>query len=211
VKRIVVVVALVAAAGASAVAAPSAEIGIREGGETAHKLHTTVDATFTYGIGGYGALGVQLHGLEQLSAWNTRLATGSFDFGLVLGFQDEPQALQYGTLAGQTNDAQRLNLWVTVGHTFHMGDRRRVGLGFHLFNGWTHEWSQAALNDPKHMINAKVSDNYGLFNTGGMLKFDYRFSNYVGLSIQAVAPWPVTPSYVTTLFHVGIGLTGYFH
>ncbi len=154
---------------------------------------------------------MQLHGLEQLSVWNTRLATGSFDVGLVMGFQDEPQALQYGVSPGQTNDAQRLNLWVTVGHTFHLGHRRRIGLGVHLFTGWTQEWTHAALNDPKHMINARVSDRYGLFNTGGMLKLDYRFSKYIGLTIQAVAPWPVTPSYVTTLFHVGVGLSGYIH
>jgi len=198
---------LLVAAAAPAHAGP--DVGIPEGGETAHRLHATVDATFTYGIGGYSALGVQAHAVGQLSVWNTRRATGTFDFGLVLGFQDEPQVLQYEIPAGQSNNAQRLNAWVTVGHTFHVGHRRRLGLGVHLFNGWTHVWSQAALKDPKHMVDQKLSDNYGLFNTGGMLKLDYRFSKYVGLSVQIVGPWPVAPSYVTTLFHVGIGLTGY--
>jgi len=186
-------------------------VGIPAGGEKAHRLHTTVDATFTYGIGGYSALGMQVHALEQLSVWDRRGVTGSFDFGLVAGFQDEPQALQYGINPGQTNDAQRLNVWATVGHTFHLGFRRRVGLGFHLFNGWTQVWSQAAVVAPKHALNLRVSDSYGLFNTGGMLKLDIRFSKYVGLSLQIVAPWPVTPSYVNTLFHVGIGFTGYLN
>ena len=44
-KRLLVVT-LVGLASAPAVAAPSADVGIREGGETANKLHTTVDATF---------------------------------------------------------------------------------------------------------------------------------------------------------------------
>ncbi len=194
--------------GSSAEAA-AYEVGIPPGGEPSRSLHATLDATFTYGIGAYSALGMQLHALGQLSLWNTNRATGSFDFGVVVGVQDEPQALQYGIPQGLSNDAQRLNLWSTAGHTFHLGQRRRVGLGFHLFAGWTHVFSQATVIDPKHNLNTRLSDNYGLFNTGGMLKFDYRFSKYVGLSLQAVGPWPISASYVTTLFHVGVGLTGY--
>lgn len=173
------------------------------------RLHATLDATATYGIGVYSALGVQLHGVGQLGAWEASRAAGSFDFGLVAGIQDEPQSLQYLSVRGLKNDAQRLNLWATLGHTFHLGRERRAGLGLHLFGGWTHVWSTASVDRPDLALRGAVADDYGVLNVGGMLKFDYRFSKYLGFTVQAVGPFPVQPSMVSTLFHVGIGLTGY--
>jgi hypothetical protein len=190
-------------------AARADEPGIPEGGETGHPLHVTVDAAATYGIGAYSALGAQAHGVGYLPVWDAGGVTGSFDFGAILGWQDEPQILQYAVPPGLSNNAQRLNAWVTAGHTLHMGRRRRVGLGLHLFGGWTHVWSTATVDDTVHGIRMSVSDNYGRPNVGGMLKLDYRFSRYVGVNLQAVGPFPVEPSYVTTLFHVGLGLTAY--
>jgi hypothetical protein len=58
-------------------------------------------------------------------------------------------------------------------------------------------------------IDRSASDDYGRFNVGAILQYDYRFSEWIGLDVQAVGPFPVQPSYVTTLFHVGIGLTAY--
>lgn len=184
-------------------------VGIPEGGEEDHPLYVTLDAAATYGIGGYSALGVQLHALGQVPVWNNSRATGTFDFGLVLGWQDEPQALQYGVPAGQENDAQRLNVWATVGHSVQIGARRRSTLGLHLFAGWTHVWSWASVTDERLDLEASASDDYGLFNLGALLKFDYRFSEWIGVHIQAAAPFGVGSSYVNTLFHVGLGLTAY--
>ena len=155
------------------------------------------------------ALGVQLHALGQVPAWNNSHATGTFDFGQVLGWQDEPQALQYGVPAGQENEAQRLNAWVTAGHSIHLGARRRSTLGLHLFTGWTHVWSRASVTDERLDLDASASDDYGLFNLGALLKFDYRFSEWIGVHLQAAAPFGVGSSYVNTLFHVGLGLTAY--
>jgi hypothetical protein len=184
-------------------------IGVPEGGETGHPVHVTLDAAATYGIGGYSALGAQLHAVGQLPVWNTGFATGTFDFGVVLGWQDEPEALQYAVPPTQDNDAQRLNAWVTAGHSFHMGQRRRATLGVHLFAGWTHVWSWATVVDERLDLDASASDDYGLFNAGALVKFDYRFSEWIGCHVQAAAPFGVGSSYVTTLFHVGIGLTAY--
>jgi len=194
---------------ASSASVMAYDVGIPAGGEPAKRLHVTLDATFTYGIGGYSALGAQLRGRGQLPLGNLGRSTGTFDFGLVLGIQDEPQALQYGAPPALSNDAQRLNAWVTVGHSFHMGQKRRASLGMYLYGGWTQVWSQAAMNDDAHDFHRSFSDSYGKPNAGGMLTFDYRFSTYLGFTLQAAAPFPVGPSYVITLFHVGVGLTGY--
>lgn len=194
----------------TAQAAPELFRGIPEGGDVLYTPHTTLDLAATYGIGGYSALGFQLHAKEQFSNWNTSVATGSFDLGLALGWQDEPQSLQFAQPKGQKNDAQRLNLWATLGHTFHMGRERRANLGFHLFGGWTHVWSTASLKMPDLGVDRASADNYGLWNAGAMLKFDYRLSRYVGFNLEATAPfYPMGMSYVRTLFHVGAGLTVY--
>lgn len=187
----------------------SAQPSVPEGGEAAHPIHVTLDATATYGIGAYSALGAQVHAVGHVPVWNTELATGTFDFGQLLGFQDEPQLFQYDVPEGLDNDAQRLNLWWTLGHSFYIGRYRQSTFGLHLFAGWTHVFSQASMKRDDLAIDASLSDDYGLFNVGGMLKYDYRFSDYVGFDVQAVGPFPVQPSYVTTLFHVGTGLSFY--
>jgi hypothetical protein len=169
----------------------------------------TVSATATYGIGGYSALGGQLHGFYHLPGWSTEAVAGTFDVGLLFGVQVEPQFLQYGVLDGQENSAQRLNTFATLGHSFHLGAERRSMLGAHLFAGWSHVFSQASLVNPTLGIDRSASDDYGRFNVGAILQYDYRFSEWIGLDVQAVGPFPVQPSYVTTLFHVGIGLTAY--
>lgn len=204
--------ALVLAATLACSSAGAAELfrGIPAGGDVLYTPHTTLDLAATYGIGGYSALGVQLHAKEQFSNWNTSLATGSFDLGLVLGWQDEAQALQPPAPTGQKNDAQRLNLWLTLGHTFHMGQERRANLGFHLFGGWTHVWSTGSMEMPDLGIRRAAADDYGLWNAGAMVKFDYRLSRWTGFNLEASAPfYPMGMSYVRTLFHVGVGVTTY--
>lgn len=201
---------LAAALALAAMPAPaSAQAGIPERGESSLEPHVVLHATATYGIGAWSALGAQLQPMLQLSAWNTDAATGTLDVGVVLGWQLEPEALQYDVPPTLDNEAHRLNAWLVVGHSFHLGDRRST-LGLHVFGGWTHVWSSASIDDPRVMLTRSASDDYGLANVGGMLTFDYRFSDHLGFVLQAVGPFPVQPSYVTTLFHVGLGLTGHF-
>ncbi|HEX2572513.1 MAG TPA: hypothetical protein VH877_23400 [Polyangia bacterium] len=183
---------------------------IAEGGETGHRLHMRLDAAATYAIGGYSALGVQLHLTGYTPVWNTRRATGTFDVGLLLGWQNEPQFVEFPRPPRfLSNDTHRLNAWATVGHSFYIGQHRRFSLGLHVFAGWTHVWSVAAINDTARALKTRYSDNYGLFNAGALLKFDYRFSRYLGLTAHIGAPFQFQPSYVATLAQVGIGLTGY--
>jgi len=172
-------------------------------------FHFVSDISFTYGIGIYSAMGVQLHNLGQLSSWNTKYAYGSFDVGVLLGFQAEPQALQYMSTEGIDTETYRLNSWVTIGKSFFMGRKRNYALGLHFFGGWTHVWSKAVADRDDLDFNSEVSDNYGHYNFGGILRFDWKFYKYLGMSLHAAAPFPVGPSYVNTLFHVGIGLAIY--
>jgi hypothetical protein len=183
--------------------------GILLGGDSRHPVHFTLDATATYGIGGFSALGAQLHFVAFTPVWSTNSATGSLDVGLVAGWQDEPQFLQYTSMPDEKNDAERLNTWVTVGHTIHFGAGRRVGIGVHLFAGWSHVWSSYSIDDPSQGLVGSLRDNYGSPNAGAMLKFDYRFSQWVGLSVQAVAPFEIGPTFITTIFHVGVGVCFY--
>ncbi|HBQ18827.1 MAG: hypothetical protein RLP09_04925 [Sandaracinaceae bacterium] len=184
------------------------DIGIPEAGESSGEVRVVMHASATYGIGGYSALGVHLTPLVEFSVWNTDAATGSLDFGVVLGWQMEPESLQYQVPSTLDNEAHRLNSWVVFGHSFHLGDRRST-LGVHLFGGWTHVWSVATASDPGR-VERSASDDYGLPNIGASLTFDYRFSDYVGFNVQAAGPFQTGSSYVNTLFHVGLGLTGYF-
>jgi hypothetical protein len=212
VKATTLTIALIACLpGWNAAAAESEPVrpGIPAGGDPVHPVHFTLDATATYGIGGFSALGAQLHFVAFTPVWTTNAATGSLDVGLVAGWQDEPQFLQYTSMPDEKNDAERLNAWVTLGQTIHFGPGRRVGLGVHLFAGWTHLWSSYTVHDPAQGLNGSLTDNYGSPNAGAMVKFDYRFSDRVGVSIQAVAPFEVGPSFITTLFHVGAGLSFY--
>ncbi len=183
--------------------------GVPTGGDSEPVVRARIDATFTYGIGGWSALGGQLRALAQASVWNTTGATGSFDAGLVLGAQGEPQWLQYGVPRGLANDAQRLHTWGTVGHTFHLGHERRSALGLHVFGGWTHVFSQAEATDSSLGLARRVTDDYGELNLGGSVEYSYRASDFVGFTLQAVAPFPLAPSYVNTLFHVGVGVVAF--
>jgi hypothetical protein len=184
------------------------EPSIPERGESGWQAHVVLHGTATYGIGGWSALGAQLEPLVQLSAWNTDAATGTLDLGVVLGWQIEPELLQYGVPASVDNEAHRLNAWAVLGTSFHLGDRRST-LGLRVFAGWTHVWSAASIDDPRVGPARRLTDDYGRPNVGASLSFDYRFSDHLGLVVQATGPFPVEPSYVTTLFHVGLGVTGY--
>ena len=215
-SRPLIVAALLARLLEQTASAQTADVGdVRPGfliaGDPAHPVHFTLDATATYGIGSYSALGGQLHFVAFTPVWRTATSTGSLDLGLLGGVQDEPQFLQYTSEPYLKNDLKRLNAWATLGHTIHFGPGRRAGIGLHLFAGWTQDWASFSINYPPAGLTGSLKDSYGIGNVGGLLKFDYRFSDWVGLSLQAVGPFPVGPSFITTLFHVGLGFCVYLN
>jgi hypothetical protein len=197
----------------SASAEPAATLSephLREGGEREHRLHLALDGDFTYGIGGQSTLGAQLHLTGYTAVWNTRHATGTIDVGLQFAYGNEPPALA-PWLQGKDTDgaAHRIQALVTVGHTFHMGQRRRAAFGLHLFGGWNHWISSYSLRYPNENVSGSGTVVRDHFVTGAELKFSYRFSKHVGLNLVAGSPFPYQSSYVVGMFFVGAGLTFY--
>lgn len=180
------------------------------GGETGHPVHVRLDTAATYGIGGQSFLGVDLKMSGYMPIWDTRLATGTFDAGLVLAYGNEPTFLAPWIDPSQVQGAtHRISLLLRLGHTFHMGHRRRAALGFHLFGG-LHEWvSSYSLHYANEGISGSATQKKSLLVTGGELDFAYRFSERVGLYLALSAPFPYQSSYAQTIFHVGAGLTFY--
>ena len=153
-----------------------------------------------YGIGIYSAVGLSNHSTAVIPVYQTGTTTGTLDLGILLAWQTEPQAWQFGNVEGETENTQRLHAWATVGHTVHFGRSRTGSVGLHLFAGWTQLWVSASINNRTLGIDQSVRDQYGRFNAGTMLNGDWRFSDYLGLYAEAAVPfWNVFPSYATTL------------
>jgi hypothetical protein len=182
---------------------------IQEGGETERRLHLALDAAFFYGIGGQSTLGAQVHLTGYTALWNTRLATGSLDVGLQLAYGNEPTALAPWFDENTQGAAHRIQALVTLGHSFHMGARRRFALGLHLFGGLNHWISSYTVRYPNEGVNASATVTRDHFVSGLELKMSYRFSKHVGANLIMGAPFPYPSSYVVGMFFVGGGLSFY--
>jgi hypothetical protein len=183
---------------------------MEEGGESERRLHLKLDAAFTYGIGGQSVLGAQVNFIGYAGLWNTRLATGSFDVGLQAAYGNEPPWLAPWLQGIDVSGANhRIQALVTLGHTFHMGARRRAALGFEVFGGWNHWISDFTLNYPKEGVSGRATLSRDHAILGGQLRFAYRFSRHVGFNLLAGGPFPIHSSYVVGMFSVGVGLSFY--
>jgi hypothetical protein len=181
---------------------------LNEGEEREHRLHIAVDTAFTYGIGGQSALGALARATGYTAVWNTRRATGTVDLGLQLAYQNEPIALAPWIDGDNVTGAgHHINVALALGHTIHMGQRRRASLGLLIFGGWSHWVSSYSLVYPREGITGSETVRHDDFIAGGELEFRYRFSRYVGMNVVAGAPFPTQSSYVIGMFYVGVGLT----
>lgn len=186
-------------------------VGIPSGGaESGHPVHVRLDAAATYGIGGQSYLGIDLKMNGYMPIWNTRLATGTIDGGLVLAYGNGPTWLAPWIDPAQVEGStHHISLLLRIGHTFHMGSRRRASLGFHLFAG-LHEWiSSYSVLYANEGVSGSSTVKRSLLVSGGELDFAYRFSERVGLYLALSAPFPYQSSYAQTIFHAGAGLTFY--
>lgn len=194
----------------AATTARAAEPGIQPEGVSERRVHLRLDTAVVYGIGGQSFLGAQAQLTAYSAMWNTRLATGSLDAGLLLGYGNEPVWLAPWLDAAQVQGAtHRISVLGRLGHTFHLGQRRRAALGVHVYAG-LHEWiSSYSVTYAKEGVSGSATETRTLLITGAELDFAYRFSRRVGIYLKAGAPFPYQSGYIQTLFAVGAGLTFY--
>lgn len=185
---------------------------VPESGETDSRLHLRLSGDALYGIGGQSFLGADLRLLGGYAAWSAGLATGSLELGVQLQYGNEPTWLapwlRDVDVSGATH---RTQLVLLAGHRFHMGKRRRVELGTHLYAGLNHWLSRYEVDYPSVDVSGSASVARATFVFGGQLELGYRVSQRVGIQLVLGAPIPTrrSSSYVQSLAFAGLGLTIY--
>lgn len=190
--------------------APPPAPHVAEDGSKSGRTHVQLDGDATFGIGGQMFLGMQLHVAALVEHWTTRHAIGTWDFGGTFAYQNEPIFLAPYIDPDEVRGAgHRTQLLATAGHTVHMGNRRRVALGLHVFGGWNawrSDYTVTYADEDVHGHGVVVRHRPVI---GAELRFDYRFHRHVGFNVIAGAPMPTTSSYLITYGHLGIGLSFY--
>ncbi len=192
------------------VALLAGEPHLPESGGRDGRLHLQLNGDVIYGIGGQSFLGAQLHFTGGYAVWTAGRATGTLDLGVQAQYGNEPTWL--APWLGEvdvTGSTHRMQLVVSAGHTFHMGKRRRVQLGTHVYGGLNHWLSSYSIVYPDEAVSGSAKVARSTFVVGGELELGYRFSRRVGANLVIGAPFPTpkSSSYVQGLVFVGLGLT----
>ena len=183
---------------------------VAEDGAKTGRVHIQLDADATWGIGSQMFLGTQLHLVGVLEHWTTSRAIGTWDIGGNFAYQNEPTFLAPWIDTTQIHGAgHRVQLLATVGHSAHMGWRRRVALGLHLFGGWSYWRSAYSVRYPSESVagEAVVARHHPII--GGEVRLAYRLHRRVGLNLAIGAPFPTNTSYAITFGHLCLGLSLY--
>lgn len=174
------------------------------------RLHLRLDADALYGIGAQSFLGADLGLFGDAAVWHTTHASGTVGGGVALVFHHEPTWLAPWIDRDHVQGANdRVQALLSVGHTIHLGKRRRSSLGLHLYGGLNH-WRSAYRVDysEEGLVGHAVLRRSGVV-LGGQLRYAYRISERVGVNVQLGGPFGPGSSYVRSMFQVGVGLTLY--
>jgi hypothetical protein len=183
---------------------------VAEQGGTDGRIHLQLSGDVIYGIGGQSYLGGLLRLNAYKALWDRGRATGSLDLGAQLGYGNEPVWLAPWLATGGVQGAtHRIQAVVTIGHTFHIGKRRRFSLGTHLYAGLNHWRSSYSVDFPDEGVKGRETVTRNLPLAGGQLELGYRFHRRVGLHWVLGGPFPTASSYAITFFHAGLGLSFY--
>jgi hypothetical protein len=198
---------------ASAPSAAPAELPaphVAEDGQKSDRVHLQLDGDALWGIGGQMYLGTQVRFAALLEHWTTSKALGTWDLGAAFAYHAEPTFLapwiDRESIDGATH---RLLLVAHLGHTFHMGARRRVALGLHAYGGWNYWRSSYSLDYADENVSGSAVVDRHLAVIGGELRLAYRFHRRVGVNLAIGAPAPTASSYAITFAHLGLGLSFY--
>lgn len=193
-----------------AVEGPAPAPHVAEQGGKDGRIHLQLAGDVIYGIGGQSYLGALLRLNAYRAMWDRGRATGSLDFGAQLAYGNEPVWLAPWLADADVQGAtHRIQAVVTLGHTFHLGKRRRFSLGTHLYAGLNHWRSSYSLNYPDEGVKGRDTVTRNLPIAGGQFEFGYRLHRRVGLHAVLGGPFPTGSSYAITFFHAGLGLSFY--
>ena len=135
-------------------------------------------------------------------------STGFLQPGALVGYEFEPNAVMDPYIAGSYTGANhRMSLLLTAGAAVQLGRARRFSFGFLLFAGYANYTISGALDDPGHGIHRSVVINRGAFDSGGLMKLAFRFSDRFGLNLFVAAPFPYNPYPLVGILRAGLGLT----
>lgn len=203
-----VVTAALLAAAPDAVASPAPHVA--EDGQRSARPHLQLDADALWGIGGQMFLGAQLRLVTVLEHWATTKALGTWDLGGAFAYHNEATFLAPWIDRDAIDGAgHRLVLVAHVGHTVHMGRRRRLGLGLHVFGGWNYWRSAYSVHYPEAEVSGSAVVDRHLAVVGGEVRVTYRLHRRVGVNLAIGAPAPTASNYAITIAHLGLGLSFY--
>jgi hypothetical protein len=179
------------------------EDGTRDG-----RWHLRLDTDAVWGIGGQMYLGAQAHLSGYTAVWTAPGATGSIDLGVQAHYGNEATWLAPWIDPDEVSGAtHRVQVVGTVGHTFHLGTRRRWSLGLAWYAGWNHWRSDHGVTYAAEDVHGHDVVTDDLFVTGGQVRVGWRVHRHVGLDLVVGAPVPTASSYAVTLANVGLGLS----
>ena len=155
-------------------------------------------------------LGTQIRTAALLEHWTTRRAIGTWDFAGIVEYGNEPRFLAPWIDPAQVRGAgHRLRLLGSVGHSVHMGKRRRAALGLHVYGGYNLWVTSYSVNYASEGVKGDATEAFHRPVVGGQLRFALRLHRNVGWSVAVDAPVPTTTGYIITLMQVATGLTIY--
>lgn len=190
------------------VAAASPAPHVAEDGSKSGRVHLQLDSDAIWGIGGQMFLGAQLRLAAVLEHWTTARAIGTWDLGGAFAYQNEPTFLAPWIDREAIHGAgHRTTLVAHVGHTVHLGARRRFALGAHLYGGWNYWRSAYSVSYPAEEVSGSAVVDRHLAVVGGELRVGYRLHRRVGVNLAMGAPFPTASSYAITIAHLGLGLS----
>ena len=173
-------------------------------------LHLQLDSDATWGIGSQMFLGTHVRLAGMLEHWSTTRATGTWDFALGFAYQNEPTFLAPWIDPTQVKGAgHRTQLTLGVGHSFHMGARRRFALGLHVLGGWNYARTDYEVTYATEGVQGSEVVDFHRPLLAGELRMTYRLHRRVGLNMMISAPIPTDSTYLISLAQVGLGLSLY--
>ncbi len=174
------------------------------------RLHLQLDADAVFGLGGQMFLGTRIHAKGYTPVWHRPKATGTVDLGVQFLYGNEPVFLapwlDPERVQGANHHVQAV---VTAGHTFHLGRRRRAGLGGHLYGGLNHWTSSYRVEYAEEGVSGRSVVRRNHMVGGGQIELSVRLHRRVGLDFACGAPFPTQSVYVLTRMFVGVGLSLY--